>query len=215
MSETLVILGGWGRSQRSYIRLINSTPPGWKVYFVAHQELMHVSSTHKLNENILRFLQKHNLTKVNLFGHSVGGALALEFTYHNPEKIKRLFLIDSEGIFGNETIFEATINFLKSHVPYARKKTAENIRALYRIFRRPMMHASLAKHAHLADLQEEAKKIKVPTIILWGEKDYLTPVWQGEKLHELIPNSKLIVLKNLDHDWILHNPDRFWRSVGS
>jgi len=215
VSDTLIIFGGWARSPKSYENLISSAPLGWKVLVVPHQELMPVSDASKLNKNILRFLEKHNLSRINLLGHSLGGSLALEFAYANHNNVKRLFLVDSEGIFGNETIFEVGRNFFKSHLLHTSKKILENIRSIARIVRKPVMHMSLAKHAHRIDLQTEAKSIKVPTTILWGEKDRLTPLWQAQRLHRLIKESRLVVLKNMDHDWILHFPEGFWNNLSS
>lgn len=146
-------------------------------------------------------------------GHSLGGALALEFAYHQPQMVERLFLVDSEGVYGAENIFQLTSNFFRSHTSHVRRKAVENIKAIYRIARKLMLHLRLAHYAHHIDLQKEAREMKVPTTILWGEQDHLTPLWQGQALHQAIPGSKLIILKEMDHDWILHSPELFWENV--
>lgn len=213
MSKNLLILGGWGRNEKSYQHLIVSTPPDIKIYFISYEDLIPNGQIDGFNERVLEFLDKNNLDKFYLMGHSLGGALALEFSYHNPGRVEELILIDSAGIYGQETISQALKSFFKSHTLHGKKKALENIKALYRIIRKPLLHYKLAHFAHHIDLQQEAKTIKIPTIILWGEKDYLTPLWQGQKLHELIKGSKLIVLKGMDHDWILHSPELFWQNI--
>lgn len=40
------------------------------------------------------YLQLQNLNKVNLIGHSLGGAISLAFATHYPEKVNRLVLLD-------------------------------------------------------------------------------------------------------------------------
>lgn len=192
--KNLVIFGGWARNEISYQGLINNAPAGWKVYYISNPELLPNK----------RFY---------LLGHSLGGALALEFVCHHPDMVEKLFLVDSEGIYGQESLAQTVKNFFQTHALHGRKKAHENIKALFRTLRRPILHYKLAHFAHHADMKEKAKRIKVSTTILWGEKDHLTPLWQGERLHKLIKGSKLVVLKDMDHDWILHSPYLFWKNV--
>ena len=49
------------------------------------------------------------------------------------------------------------------------------------------------------DVTEDAKKVSVPTFILWGEKDDETPVEMAYRFNELIKDSKLVVLPGKDH----------------
>ncbi len=81
------------------------------------------------------------------------------------------------------------------------------------MIKRPTYHFNLLNYMRKLDLTSTAQNIKSSTIIIWGEKDYMVPLWQGEKLHELIKGSKLIVLKGMDHDWILHSPELFWQNI--
>lgn len=211
MKENLLLLWGWTRNERSYEKLINTSPENWNILTLSYEELMPGGRPERVNDVILNFLEELGLDQVNLMGHSLGGALALEFAYHNPERVKRLFLVDSEGIYGHESLRQLIWNFLRAHS----KKVAlsENLKAVYRTLRKPILHARLAHFAHHADLQEQARSIKVPTLIIWGEKDRLTPPEQGKRLHKLIPSSRLIILENMDHDWVLHSPEKFWENI--
>lgn len=67
--------------------------------------------------------------------------------------------------------------------------------------------------AHYIDLQQEARDLKVPMTLLWGEEDKVIPLWQAKKLHSLIRGSKLITLPNISHDRILKYPEKFWANV--
>lgn len=211
MKENLLLLWGWTRDEHSYENLVSTSPSNWDVSTISYEQLMPGGRPDRVNEIILNFLEERGLKRVNLMGHSLGGALALEFAYHHPEKVSRLFLVDSEGVYGHETLKELIGSFLKAH---SRKVAlSENLRALYRTLRKPILHAKLAHFAHHANLEEQAKGIKVPTIILWGENDRLTPLKQGERLHELIPESKFLVLEGMDHDWVLHSAKKFWENI--
>lgn len=75
------------------------------------------------------------------------------------------------------------------------------------------MHARLGHYAFRIDLQNQGHKIQTTTIILWGDKDVLTPLWQGQKLHQAIPNSSLVILPNEPHDWLVYSPQLFWQNI--
>lgn len=211
--KNLLMFCGWLRSQRSYEELIKIAPADYNLYVLSYEELMPNGQIDKFQENVINFLKNNNLETVSIVGHSLGGALALECTYHNPDKVNQLFLVDSEGIYGHENLLQLARNFIRSNLSRQGSCNMKHVADLSRIFKKPLLHLKLAHFAHHANLQEEAISIKVPTMILWGEKDQLTPLWQGQKLHQLIENSKLIVLKDMDHDWILHSPELFWKNI--
>src|SRR6185369_15773954 len=56
-------------------------------------------------------------------------------------------------------------------------------------------------------------KLVMPTSLIWGDKDTITPLWQGEKLKQTIPRSSLTVLQGLGHIPQIEDPDSFNRSV--
>ena len=54
---------------------------------------------------------------------------------------------------------------------------------------------------------EKLKQINVPTLILVGDRDSLTPPQISHRLHRAIPNSKLVIMKNASHYIVLEHPD--------
>lgn len=212
-TENLVAFWGWTRTEQTYKKLVESAPKDWRVLAISYEDLLPRGDINAFQDAVLKFLEDNGLREVNLVGHSLGGALAVEFAYHHPEKVRRLYLVDSEGVYGHETIREVIRNFLRTHGSHGQKKMGENIEALYRTLRKPLWHAKLAHFAHHAHVHEEASALKVPTVIIWGEKDNITPLWQGQKLNEWIPGSRLVVLTGVDHDWIIHSPELFWQNI--
>lgn len=190
-----------------------SAPKNWDIYSLNFDDLYKAGWIEKLGENVNEFLAENRLDKVCIAGHSMGGALALTYAYLHPERVNKLFLLDASGIYGNETIPQLVMNFFRSHSPQGNTKRSENMKAIFRAFKRPIANLKLAKYAYKVDLQEEARNIKVPTTIIWGESDHLNPLWQGKKLHKLIRNSKLIILPDADHSWPLYAPELFWKNI--
>ena len=49
------------------------------------------------------------------------------------------------------------------------------------------------------DLAETATNVQLPTLLLWGDQDQDTPLWQGQLLEELIPDAGLVVYEGAGH----------------
>jgi len=49
------------------------------------------------------------------------------------------------------------------------------------------------------DLTIALGHILCPTFIYWGEKDSATPLWMGKKMHRLIKDSGIYIVKNGSH----------------
>jgi pimeloyl-ACP methyl ester carboxylesterase len=56
-------------------------------------------------------------------------------------------------------------------------------------------------------------RLAMPTLLIWGDKDTITPLWQGEKLKASIPGASLSVLKGLGHIPQIEDPGQFNNSL--
>ena len=65
------------------------------------------------------------------------------------------------------------------------------------------------------DLTRLLPKIKIPTLLVWGDKDTATPLADGQKMERLIPGAGLVVFKNAGHFSYLENLDQFLRVLDS
>ncbi len=59
------------------------------------------------------------------------------------------------------------------------------------------------------------RDIRTPTLILTGEQDRALPRWQQEKLLDIIPHSRQIIVAGCGHLTYLERPDVFWPVVRS
>ncbi|MFA5932554.1 MAG: alpha/beta hydrolase [Microgenomates group bacterium] len=211
--NNLVVIGGLGSNKNSYWKLHKNVPEGWKIWLLTPAQLMPEIDLNKASERILNFLKANNLSKVYLLGHSLGGALAIHFTVQYPEKIEHLFLVDSEGINGRESPVKAIGHLVKDIFLNEKRAFWERSVDLLKLMQSPLIHLQLTKISQYIDLEDKCRLIKVPTVLIWGEKDLLVPVWQGKRMHKLIPYSKLEVLKGMDHHWLLHSPHLLWEHL--
>jgi pimeloyl-ACP methyl ester carboxylesterase len=49
------------------------------------------------------------------------------------------------------------------------------------------------------DLSSYAQRIQASTVLIWGDRDADTPLWQGRRLEQLIPDAGLIVFQGAGH----------------
>lgn len=64
-----------------------------------------------------------------------------------------------------------------------------------------------------ADLRDVLPRIRVPTLLLYGEEDKRSPVTVGEQLHARIPGSTLVIVPGIGHLCNGEGADRFNREV--
>ena len=55
--------------------------------------------------------------------------------------------------------------------------------------------------------------VKVPALIVWGDKDRIVPVSAGTRYLSALPNAKLEVIENCGHCVDLEQPERLARLV--
>ncbi|HEV8146512.1 MAG TPA: alpha/beta hydrolase [Bryobacteraceae bacterium] len=72
---------------------------------------------------------------------------------------------------------------------------------------------SVDKDISLTSKLSNLSNLAMTTLLIWGDKDSVTPLWQGEKLKQTIPNSTLNVLKGLGHIPQIEGPDQFNNSL--
>ncbi len=149
-----------------------------------------------------------------LLGHSNGGRIALTFAAEYPQKIAHLILIDSAGIYHKELLIRLKRLFFKSLAKFGKKLSSSKIlrTLLYKAAREndyknanPVMRQTLV---NLLESDKELKfnKIKVPTTIIWGEKDKITPLSDGKIMAQKIKSAELHIIKGARHSPQFTNP---------
>lgn len=145
--------------------------------------------------------------KVILVGHSNGGRISLAFSLKYPEKVEHLILIDSAGIYHNELPLRIKRFLFKNIAKLGKKITSSKAlkTLLYKLAREgDYKNASPAQRQTMlnlinTDLAKIFSKIKVPTLIIWGKQDKVTPLSDGILMHKLIKDSQLKVIDKAQH----------------
>ena len=150
-------------------------------------------------------------------GHSNGGRILLNLCSEKPEKLKHLILLDAAGVY--EISKKRNISRKVSKIFAPLKKSALLRKIFHKLIgasdyeRAPENMKKTLANMLDSDKKLDIKKVKTPTTILWGEKDTITPLRQGEKMHELIEGSDFQSYKNWTHAPYIVDPSGLARAI--
>ena len=173
-----------------------------------------------LAKHVQQFIDHKGYDQVHLLGNSLGGHVGLVYILSHPEKIKTLTLTGSSGLFENAM---GDSYPKRGDYEYIRAKTAETfydpavatkelVDEVFEITNsriKVIKIIALAKSAIRNNLGEELGQIKVPTLLIWGKNDKVTPPFVAEDFHKLIPNSELAFIDQCGHAPMMEVPLAF------
>lgn len=204
--NTIVLLHGWGQNiemmkpigdrLKKNNRIIIVDLPG----FGSSEEPNTVWTIYDYAECINKLLKSLNVDNPVMIGHSFGGKISL--AYASKYSVKKLVVFGSPFKKSIQKLSMKTrmLKFLKK-VPILKK--LETIAKKY-IGSRDYKQASefmrkvLVCHVNL-DITEDVKRIKVPTIIVWGTMDQEVPIEDAYELEKLIEDSAVIPYQGCSH----------------
>ena len=174
-----------------------------------------------------------------LAGNSMGGGVAWHYALAHPEHVRALVLVDSAGQ-PDPSNSKPPLAFRIARVPVLRNlaaaitprsliadslpgvfgdpklATPAMVDRYWELLRYPGNRAAtLDRFALTPDSATDAQlsALKLPVLILWGEKDRLIPLSSGQWLHAHIPGSQLIVYSGTGHLPMEERPDESARDV--
>lgn len=173
-----------------------------------------------LEKHVQKFIEFKEYKNIHLLGNSLGGHVALVHVLKHPERIKSLILTGSSGLFENGM---GDTYPKRGDYEYIRKKTEvtfydpamatkELVDEVYDIVNqriKVIKVIALAKSAIRNNLGDELKEIKMPTLLIWGNNDTITPPFVGKEFNKLIPNSELHFIDKCGHAPMMERPDEF------
>ncbi len=78
----------------------------------------------------------------------------------------------------------------------------------------PVMRKTMVNVVN-ADLTDEMDRVTMPVLLIWGSEDTATPLSDGRRMSELMPEAGLAVIPGAGHFSFLDNPAHFMRILGS
>lgn len=221
--KTLVLLHGWGDSAQGFAPLIHLLAPHYDVIapdlpgFGQTSPPTAVWGLREYGEFVGRFLRKLEATPYAVVGHSNGGAIAIRGLTEQLFASEKLVLLASAGVRNQYKGRVKAIRYvtkagkaLTTPLPKSVKK-----RLRQKVYSTVGSDMLVAEHLQESfkrvvtdDVQAEAATLRLPTLLVYGDKDVSTPLEHGQKLHAAIAGSELEVIPDAGHFLTIENTAR-------
>jgi len=174
----------------------------------------------KLNEFVEEFVQEFQLNEMIMIGNSLGGHIGLIYTLRNSEKIQKLVLTGSSGLFedsmGGSFPKRGSYDYVEERVKYtfydpktATKELIDEVFQTTNDIPKCLRIVGIAKSAQRNNMADEIPKISAPTLLIWGLNDTITPPMVAHEFNRLIPDSTLRFIDKCCHAPMMEHPKKF------
>jgi 3-oxoadipate enol-lactonase len=172
---------------------------------------------------IISAMHELGVDRAHICGLSLGGVVAIAMHNADPERCASLILADTfavhpdgpaiyqrslDGSHDLPAMAEARTDVLLAQLtdPEVRREVVETMSRID-----PAAFRIGAEAVWLADQRDRVEEIRVPTLILVGDQDLVTPVDLSNELVDLIPDARMQVIGGAGHLTNLEKPNEFNR----
>ena len=189
------------------------------------------TSVKELAKFLDRFIIHKKIKDFVLIGNSLGGHIGLYYT-KLFNKAKGLILTGSSGLYekgmGSGYTKRGDYNVIKKKVEEvfydpktATKELVDDVFKTVNDRNKLIKILAMAKSAIRHNMAEDLPKMKLPSCIIWGKNDNVTPPEVADEFHKLLPNSDLFWIDKCGHAPMMEHPNLFnvhmekWLSTNS
>ena len=172
-------------------------------------------------DGILSAMRELGVEHAHVCGLSLGGVVAIAMHHAAPERCASLILADTFAVHPNgQAIFERSLAGSRDLRAMAEARVdvliaqpadpavrSEVVSTMSRID--PAAYRTGAEAVWLADQRDRAAAINVPTLIVVGDQDLVTPLDLSEELMDLVPDSRMQLIEAAGHLGNLEKPEAF------
>jgi len=184
-------------------------------------------------EDLLNYL---SIDKAFLWGVSMGGMIAMYFTYKNPDRVRGLILGETNfgiksvppskealeilmqppksGLDKREMLIERMrVAFSREYFNKHKDEIEYLVNLRIRFEEDPKAYNNQLAAVLSFDFKDKLPSIRVPTLIVTGDEDYVVNPQNSYIMNQSIPNSKLIILRGAGHLAIIERAEDYNRVV--
>ena len=215
VGDVVLLLHGWGSNLKSFAMLAEMLKSKYRVLAIDYpgfgeSEMIRESFTvDDYTDIVSDFLKELKVEKVILIGHSYGGRIILKLNSRKdlPFIIEKNVLIDAAGLKDKKSLkvrFKIaafkTLKKLANVLPLSKEKKLELEKKLRSKFgssdyanANKVLQDTLVKSVN-EDLTNLLPCMR-ETLLIWGDKDTVTPMWMAKKMESEIKNAGLVTLR--------------------
>lgn len=170
---------------------------------------------------LLALLDRLGVERATLVGNSIGGRLAWQFAAAHPDRVDKLVLISPDGFaspgfaYGRPPEIPAFLSLIRYVLPRALLRptivaaygdpgalSEETLTRYHDLLLAPGNRDAMIERMRqtvLVDPEPILRRIAVPVLLLWGEKDGMIPPANAADYMRALPDSRLVTLAALGH----------------
>jgi len=154
-------------------------------------------------EEVSDYLNQNNLEKINVFGYSMGGYVAVYLANQHPEKVSKIFTLGTKWDWNPESAMREA-QMLQPEIVL--KKVPQWAKSLEKLHgkswselmqKTAQMMLEMGKNPPLSIAEYE--QIQTPVLLTIGDKDQMVSIDETRHMTHLLPHAQCIVLKEIPH----------------
>ncbi|MGJ5642499.1 alpha/beta fold hydrolase [Formosa sp. S-31] len=166
------------------------------------------------------FIAFKGFEEVILLGNSLGGHIGLYHTKLYPEKVKALIITGSSGLYesamGSGYTKRSDYEVIKKKAQdvfydpaVATKDIVDEVYETVNDRNKLIKTLAIAKSAIRHNMAKDLPNMNIPTCIIWGKNDIVTPPEVADEFNQLLPDSDLYWIDKCGHAAMMEHPDEF------
>lgn len=216
-NHTFVAHGGWVGSGELWLPPFEHLSRSWRTVTYDHRGTggtVHSApriTYETLIADLFEVLDRLSIGRCVLAGESAGAAIVLEAALRQPQRFLGLVIVDGRYvgdrtpqqerlIQGCRMDFPATMDaFVNACVP---EEDCDAERAWGKLIVKrsnPAAAIDLLECLQGIDIESRLGSLHLPTLIIHGSRDAITPMASSEKLAALLPDARLVVAEGAGH----------------
>ncbi len=238
--EPLVLIQGLGADSRAWALQRMSFGRRFRCIAVDNRgvggsaDAPHPLNLEHMAHDVISVLDAEDVDAAHVQGASMGGAIAQIVAVRHPDRVRSLVLActacrnpewrrellgewaEAVGRDGMSALAAEGLRWLVG--PRLQRRFGVWLNLMARILLQASPANFVAQVQAILDVDDdvhlELGVIRVPTLVITGTQDLLTPLGDAEELHELIDGSRLFELRGAGHSLMVEAPNAYNRAVG-
>lgn len=178
------------------------------------------TSAKNIEKYVHEFLEFMGLDQVHLLGNSLGGHVALIYCKNHPQNVKSLTLTASSGLyenaFGSSFPRREDKEFIRNKVAltfydpkFATDELVDECFSMVNDRSKVLRILAIAKSAIRHNMAKDLPNMKMPTCLIWGKNDTITPPEVATEFNESMSDSDLFWIDKCGHAPMMEHPEEF------
>lgn len=178
------------------------------------------TNVHGAIDYVRSVVEARGLDSVTIIGNSLGGQLALLYYLRYSDSVISLILTGSSGIYeetrGATSIRRHDKEFIRERAAlsffdpdHVTASLVDGIHSIVSDRKRALRMAKIVRSSAKENLQNQLSRVRIPTQLIWGRDDQLTPPHVGATFAHYLPSAELHFIDNCGHAPMKEHPETF------